>query len=285
MKAAQFEYHRAMAVAEAVDLLAETAADEGRIIAGGQSLVPMMAFRLARPAHLIDINRIPGLDAVTRRGDMLCIGATVRHAKLEHRRDAGVLDRFLAHVARNIAHPPIRNRGTFCGSVANSDPASEWCLLTVTLDAEIVAVSRRGTRDLAAGFFYSGPMSNALAPDEMIVEVRLPVMPDTARWGFSEVSRVAGGFAMAAAAVTWRVEDGRIAAARVGIGGVEGSPRRCGAAEAELDGRRIGEINVEKVAQAAARDVNPMEDAQYGAEFKRHLARTVTTRAVERALS
>jgi aerobic carbon-monoxide dehydrogenase medium subunit len=285
MKAAQFEYHRAMAVEEAVELLAETAADDGRIIAGGQSLVPMMAFRLARPAHLIDINRIPGLNAVTTRGDKLCIGATVRHAMLERSRERGPLNRFLAYVAQNIAHPPIRNRGTFCGSVANSDPASEWCLLTVTLDAEIVATSRRGTRGLAAKSFYYGPMSTALAPDEMIVEVRLPIMPETARWGFAEVSRVAGGFAMAAAAVTWRVDDDRITDARVGVGGVEGAPRRCAAAEAELNGRQVGEIDMEKVAQAAARDVNPMDDGQYDADFKRHLARTVTARAVARALS
>lgn len=282
MKATQFEYYRPKSVAEAVKLLADLAPLDGRIIAGGQTLVPMMAFRLARPAHLIDINSIPELCDLKVAEGKLCIGATVRHATLERGKGSGVLDRYLAFVAHHIAHAPIRSRGTFCGSVANSDPASEWCLVTVTLAGEIVAASRNGHRTILADTFFFGPMTNALASDEMIVEVRLPVLSDTTRCGFYEVSRVAGGFAMAAAAVVYDVKDGRVRSPRLGIGGIESTPRRMAAAEALMEGKSPTEIDIRRVAEIAAETVEPMEEDD---GFKRHLVRTVTARALKRTLA
>ncbi len=222
MKPAPFSYHAPTSLAEAVSLLSRLAPDDGRVMAGGQTLIPMMAFRLARPRHVIDINRIVELGKVTVENGALSIGATVRHNALEQPAPgSGQLGRLLADVVRNIAHPPIRSRGTFCGSVANSDPASEWCLVTATLGAEMVLKSDRGERIVPARDFYTGIMSNALAPDELIASVRISLLPDDTRFGFHEVSRRQGDFAMAAALAVYRPSNGRVLEPRVGVGGVE----------------------------------------------------------------
>ena len=143
MKPAPFRYHAPKTVEEAVATLAEVAGDDGRVLAGGQSLVPIMAFRLARPAHLVDINGIEALARLAVDGDKLCIGACVRHAAFHKPVVDGPLGRLLSAVVRHIAHYPIRTRGTFCGSLAHADPASEWCLVAAALDAEMVAQARR----------------------------------------------------------------------------------------------------------------------------------------------
>src|ERR1700719_922543 len=182
VKPAAFTYHRPATVDQAVDLLAELAPQDGRVLAGGQSLVPIMAFRLARPAHLIDINRVAGLDGLSMRDGQLRIGARVRHAAFHRPVEDGPLGALLATVVRHIAHYPIRLRGTFCGSLAHADPAAEWCLVAATLDAELVAVSRRGERILSAHDFFHGAMQTALQPDELLVEARLPLLPPDARF-------------------------------------------------------------------------------------------------------
>src|SRR5213080_4906204 len=150
MKPARFRYHAPKTIEEALDTLAEVAPEDGRVLAGGQSLVPIMAFRLARPAHLVDINGVAGLDRLVVEGDQLCIGACVRHAAFHKPVVQGPLGRLLAQVVRYIAHHPIRTRGTFCGSLAHADPAAEWCAVAATLDAELVAVSTGGERIIAA---------------------------------------------------------------------------------------------------------------------------------------
>src|ERR1700704_491036 len=146
MKVATFQYHAPQTIEEAVNLLAEVAPFDGRILAGGQSLVPIMAFRLARPAHLIDINAVAGLDGLAVRDGVLRIRARVRHAAFHHPVVDGPLGDLLTTVVRHIAHYPIRLRGTFCGSLAHADPAAEWCAVAVTLEAELVAVSVKGER-------------------------------------------------------------------------------------------------------------------------------------------
>src|SRR5438067_10944259 len=175
MKPAAFRYHAPKTVDEAVALLAEFAADDGRVLAGGQSLVPTMAFRLARPAHLVDINGITELDRLAAQEGALAIGACVRHAAFHRPAIAGPLGNLLAFVVRHIAHYPIRTRGTFCGSLAHADPASEWCLVAATLGGEIKARSAHGTRRIAAADFFQGLMATALEDDELLEEARLPV--------------------------------------------------------------------------------------------------------------
>jgi carbon-monoxide dehydrogenase medium subunit len=283
MKPAAFEYHAPTTVDEAVALLAKYAAHDGRILAGGQSLVPTMAFRLARPAHLVDINNVAGLDRIAVEGGMLRIGACVRHAAFHRPVCDGPLGRLLSHVVRHIAHYPIRMRGTFCGSLAHSDPASEWCLAAAALDATMIAKSTRGEREIAAAGFFEGVMTTALAEDEMLVEARLPLLPDDARAGFCEFNRRAGDFAIAMALVTYRVEGGRIVDPHVGVGGAEDRPRRVAEAEAALVGQAPGDASFRAAARAAAEAVDPMEDHNTSAEYRRDLVATMTRRALENA--
>jgi aerobic carbon-monoxide dehydrogenase medium subunit len=285
MKAAPFDYHAARTVDEAVALLSEYADQDGRVIAGGQSFVPMMAFRLARPGHLIDINGVAELDRLAAEDGVLKIGAMVRHAALETMKTGGVLGRLLSKVAHSIAHKPIRNRGTFCGSIVNADPAAEWCLAAVTLDAEVVARSVRAVRVLPAVGFFMGAMMTELAADELVIECRIPLLADAARFGFDEVSRRVGDFAMAAALATYRLEDGRVVDPRIGIGGVEQCPRRISEAEAMIAGAHPDAGAFRAAAAAAADAVEPMDDGQTGLDYRRQLTRAVVERALERTLS
>jgi len=283
MKPAPFVRHVPRTVDEAIAMLAEFGPQDGRVLAGGQSLVPIMAFRLARPAHLIDINGVAELARHSRDGNTLSIGAGVRHAAF-HRPivDAG-MGRLLATVVRHIAHYPIRVRGTFCGSIAHADPASEWCLVAATLGATMVARSKRGQRIIAADDFFQGIMTTALAEDEILTAVRLPIIADQTRFGFVEFNRRAGDFAIVMALVTVRLADGVIAEARVGIGGAEARPRRIAEAEAALQGRPPTIATFRSAAEAAADAVDPIEDIQSDAEYRRDLVRTITRRALERA--
>lgn len=285
MKPAPFVYHAPRTVEDVVAKLAELAPLDGRILAGGQSLVPMMAFRVARPAHLIDINSVAGLDRVAVEGDVLSISPCVRHAAFHRPVVSGPTGGLLCLVSSNIAHYPIRLRGTFCGSLAHADPASEWCLAAVTLDAEIIAVSVRGRRVIAAGDFFEGMMTTALAEDELLLETRLPLLAADAYFGFYEFSRRAGDYAMAMALVTFRLQDGVIVEPRIGVGGAEGRPRRLSAAEAALAGRKPGIESFRAAAEAAADAVEPLEDMHSDAEFRLDLVRAVTRRALERTLA
>jgi carbon-monoxide dehydrogenase medium subunit len=283
VKPAPFVYHAPKTVDDALANLAEFGPQDGRVLAGGQSLIPMMAFRMARPAHLIDINTVAGLDRLAVEGDVLSVGACVRHAAFHRPVVEGPTGPLLSRVVRDIAHYPIRLRGTFCGSLAHADPASEWCLAAVTLGAEIVAMSRRGRRVMAADDFFEGMMATALAEDELLLEARLPLLPPETRFGFYEFSRRAGDYALAMALVTFRLQDGVIVAPRIGIGGAEARPRRMAAAEAVLAGRGPDSESFRAAAEAAADAVEPMEDIHADAEFRLDLVRAVTRRALERA--
>ena len=283
MKPAPFQYHRPATLAEAVQLLAELAPQDGRVLAGGQSLVPIMAFRLARPAHLVDINRVAGLDRLQAEDRALRIGALVRHAAFHRPVAAGPLGALLGEVVRHIAHYPIRMRGTFCGSLAHADPAAEWGVVATALDAELVAVGGHGERRLAASDFFRGAMETALTPDELLAEARLPILPEGTRFGFAEFSRRAGDYAMAMAMAVLRVEQGAIAAPRIGLGGAEAAPRRIAAAEAVLQGEAPGDAVFRAAAEAAAAAVEPLEDPETDAQYRRELTGAMVYRALARA--
>ena len=283
MKPAPFQYHAPTTIDEAVRTLAEVAGEDGRVLAGGQSLVPIMAFRLARPGHLVDINGVAALRRLAVDGDRLSIGACVRHAAFHKPVVDGPLGRLLATVVRHIAHYPIRTRGTFCGSIAHADPASEWCAVAAALDADMIARRAGGTRTIPAKDFFRGIMTTALDEDEILVEVRLPILPADTRFGFYEFNRRAGDFALAMALVTYRVEDGMISAARVAVGGVESQPRRIAQAEQVLAGRPPDRAAFEAAAAAVAAAVDPLDDATTSASYRRDLAQTVTRRALEQA--
>src|SRR4029077_10576972 len=191
----------------------------------------------------------------------------------------------LSVVVRHIAHYPIRMRGTFCGSLAHADPASEWCLVAATLDATMIARSTRGERQIAAKDFFAGIMSTSLTEDELLAEVRLPLFSADTKFGFNEFSRRAGDFAMSAALVTYRLQGGKIADARVGVGGAEASPRRITEAEAALNGQAPDDKAFRAAAEAAAKAIEPLEDHQTNAEYRRDLVRAVVRRALESSTS
>jgi carbon-monoxide dehydrogenase medium subunit len=283
MKPASFSYHAPTSTDEAVALLAELGPQDGRILAGGQSLVPMMAFRMARPAHLIDINGIAELAKLSVEGEVIRIGACVRHAAFDSDALTGSTGGLLREVVRNVAHYPIRTRGTFCGSVANADPASEWCCVVVALDGAVVLRSQRGTRRVPAAEFFRGVMATALQEDELVVAVDLPMLCEGTRTGFVEFSRRKGDFAVAMALAAYRLENGAIVEPRLAVGGAEPHARRLAEAEDVLRGRAPGTEVFAEAAAAAAAAVDPMEDINNTAAYRRGLVRTLAQRALENA--
>jgi carbon-monoxide dehydrogenase medium subunit len=285
MKPAAFEYHAPTTVDDAVACLAEVAPDGGLVLAGGQSLVPTMAFRLAQPPHLVDINGIAALDRIIEADGQLVIGALTRHAAFETPVTDGPLGRLMAEMAHHIGHAPIRARGTFTGSLAQADPASEWALLAVTLGATVTAHSIRGKREIAAAQLIDGAMTTTLEDDELLTQARLPLPAAGTRMGFAEFSRRSGDYALAMALVAYSVEDGKIIDPLIGIGGAEDRPRRIAEAEAALDGQAPGGPAFEDAARAVAQALDPMEDHATDAAYRRELAGTLTRRALERAVA
>jgi aerobic carbon-monoxide dehydrogenase medium subunit len=281
MKPARFEYSAPSSIDEALTILAERPG--AKILAGGQSLVPAMNFRLARPDSLVDINRVDELDRVEVDGAVLRVGALARHRRFERPLAPGPLGQILPRVARHIGHLPIRTRGTFCGSLAHADPAAEWCLAAVVLEAEIVARSMRGERVLAADEFFDTVFTTALSPDELLVEARLPLLADDESAGFEEVSRRAGDFALVMAMAVLRIVDGHVAAARLGVGGAADRPLRLPEAEASLVGQTPEDAVFEEVAEQAAASVRPLEDIHAGPEYRRRLVRVLLVRALRQA--
>ena len=284
MKPAPFDYHAPRSVGEAVELLAAHG-DDAKILAGGQSLVPAMNFRLARPAVLVDINRIAELDFCATNDRVLRIGALARHTRFERAVTEGPLGMLLADVVRYIAHLPIRVRGTFAGSLAHADPAAEWCVVAATLDAEIRARGKDGERTIDAAAFFRSILTTSLRPDELITEVRLPALGPDWRFGFAEFSRRAGDFALGMALAVLRLDGARITEARIGIGGAGDRPLRISEAERTLEGTMPGPEALAEAGAIAAARVDPFEDLHATAAYRRDLVRVMTKRALERALA
>ena len=283
MKAAAFEYHAPRSLIEATDLLARYAAADARVLAGGQSLVPAMALRVATPAHLVDINRIDELRGLIADDGTLVVRACVRHAAFEKPVESGPLGKLLSSVVWHIAHFPIRTRGTMCGSLANADPASEWCLVAATLHPELTVVSQRGRRTIHSRDWFQGLMTTSLQADELLEQVRFERLPAGTVFGFQEFSRRAGDFALAMALVTFRVEAGVIADPKVGVGAVEATPRRIAAAESALRGRKPSSTVYEEAGDNAALAIDPLVDQRYDGAYRRDLVRALVRRALEQA--
>jgi CO/xanthine dehydrogenase FAD-binding subunit len=284
VKPASFNYLVPASVTEAVTSLADSAGDDTRILAGGQTLIPAMAMRLARPSHLIDINGIAALGKIDVGDTMLRVGACVRHASFHRPVTDGPLGTLLSCVVRHIAHLPIRNRGTFCGSLANADAASEWCLVTTTLDATMVALSVRGERQIGAAEFFRGFMTTALESDEMLVAALLPRLSPRTRFGFVEFSRRAGDFAQAMALVVLESEGARLSRVRVGVGGIEAAPRRLAEVESSLEGQALTAEVLQQAAVIAATVIEPTETTEELQTYKRRLVRAAVLRALSQAV-
>jgi aerobic carbon-monoxide dehydrogenase medium subunit len=280
VKPAPFTYHRTRSVAETVALLAELG-DGAKILAGGQSLVPMMNFRLARPSALVDITRIPGLDYLQAGPDGLRVGALTRHRTIELCRDPAVLDGFgvLPRSARWIGHYPIRARGTLGGSIAHADPAAEWCLLAVLLDAQIQLASPRGQRTVPVTEFFEGFYSTTAEPDEMITEIRFPA--PARRAALTEFAQRQGDFAVVAAAVSIDLDGSSCREVTVVLGGVGPLPYRVDTTE--LAGQPATEATWRQAGQLAAEQIDPPADGHGTAGYRKRLAATLTERALAQA--
>lgn len=283
MKPARFKYVRARSVDEALAVLAEHGGD-AKVIAGGQSLVPMLNFRLLAPAALVDIGRITELAYVrdTRSGGFE-VGALTRHRTLET--SPRVLGSYpvLGAAVAHIGHLAIRNRGTLGGSLAHADPTAELPLMSVLLDARITATSPRGMRTIDAKDFFVGPLSTVLEGDEILTGVELPAPGGLTGWAFEEFARRSGDYAIAAVGVLMRASGGRIADARIAVAGGGGGPVRVAAAEATLAGSAFDESAAEAAARAVDSELEPTGDLQVSADYRRHLIGVLLRRALRTA--
>jgi CO/xanthine dehydrogenase FAD-binding subunit len=282
MKSPPFEYMTAQTVAEAVEALAAADGD-AKLLAGGQSLVPMLNFRLLHPAMLVDINRIPGLDGIEEWDGGLRIGALARHYMLETSPLVAARFPVLIAAMKHVAHVTIRNRGTIGGSLSHADPSAELPLISVLLDAVLTCVSPVGRRHLAARDFFLGALTTALKNDEMVTEVALPGLPGGTGWGFEEFARRSGDFAIAAAAATVCVVEGRAADVRLAVTGMGEVPERMAAAEARLAGEAWDDDVLRAAAALVTKAVEPTSELHGSAAYRRHLAGVLTRRALAAA--
>ncbi|SDX82724.1 carbon-monoxide dehydrogenase medium subunit [Geodermatophilus africanus] len=282
MKPPPFTYSVPTTVADAVALLVEHAEEEPRVLAGGQSLVPLMNFRLAQPGHLVDLRRVTGLDTLRLDGDHLVVGAMVRQATAERSPEVALAAPLLAEALGHVAHPPVRHSGTVVGSIAHADPAAELPAVALALDAEMTVVGPQGERRIPAGEFFLGPFTTALAPEEILTEVRLPRFPGG--HAFVEFARTHGNFAVVGVAALVAVEDGRVSRAAVAASGVAPTPVRLAAAEEALVGMTGDDTAVEAAVDAATAGLDPAGDVHASAATRTDIARVCLREGIGRAL-
>jgi carbon-monoxide dehydrogenase medium subunit len=286
MKPPPFDYVVAESVEAAVAALARAQGD-AKIIAGGQSLVPMLNFRLLKPSLLVDINRIPDLAYIKEHDGALVIGALTRHHQVETSPLIARHFPVMAEAMRHVAHLAIRNRGTIGGSLSHADPAAELPMLALLLDGELHIVSSTGRRTVAVCEFLRGALTVDLADDELLTAIRLPKLPPSTGWGFAEVARRGGDFALAAVAATVTVTDNVISEARVAMMGIGETAQRASDAEALMGGRALEPALLDAVTDAVRASVAPNTDLHASSDYRRHLvgvlARRTLTAAWQRA--
>lgn len=283
MKLPRFEYACPTSLAEAVTLLQERNG-AAKLLAGGQSLVPILAFRLAAPELIVDLKKVPGLDKITIGRDGVRLGAKVRWRDIEQSPALREAHPLLVAAVRHVAHYQIRNEGTVGGSLAHADPAAELPGIAVTCEAEIAVTGPSGTRNIEAADFFRGPLQTSLEHDEVITELRLPAFPVARRWAFLEFARRRGDFALAGVAVFYDLDArGRAANAHVGVIGAGDRPLRLESAERAINGSSVDRDAIAAAAEAACKAVDPMSDIHAPAEYRRALVATLLERALVRA--
>lgn len=282
MKPAPFSHHAPTSVSEAIHLLRENA-PEARVLAGGQSLVPMMNFRLARPTVLIDLNRVADLAYIRDGGDHLAIGAMTRERTIENSDLVRQSCPLLYDATLNIAHLPIRTRGTIGGSIANADPAAEYPATVLALDATLVAHSMRGERRVAAADFFDGVLSTTLEPDEILTEIVVPKPPAGSGAAFVEISRRLGDFALAGVAAQITFDENTVTEVRLAACGVGARPVRLTNAEAEIRNGELTQDSLARAGFAASGESDPDDDVHATAAYRRKLAGVMTRRALVKA--
>jgi carbon-monoxide dehydrogenase medium subunit len=282
VKPASFDYHSPTSIDDALGILQRHQGD-ARVLAGGQSLVPMMNFRLAAPAAIVDLNRIPNLAGIEVADGVVVIGAMARQRQIEFAPLIQEKIPLLGDAMRWVGHLPTRTRGTVGGSIAHADPSAEIPMVLQALAGEVMVRGPEGERRIAAPDLFLAPLSTTLAADEIITEVRFPVMPPEAGHAIEEFARRKGDFAIAAIAVMLVRDGERCATARLATAGIGPIPVRLNEAEAILEQRGLGEAAVAAAAEKAAELVEPMSDQNASADFRRHLTAVLTRRAVLKA--
>jgi carbon-monoxide dehydrogenase medium subunit len=281
---APFEYHRPSTLPDAVALLGRLGED-AKILAGGQSLIPLMKLRLTSPRHVVDLNRIPGLGAIAEKDGALVIGALVRESELEASDLARRRFPILADVCRVIADPLVRNLATVGGNLAHGDPANDHPAVMLALEAEIVAVGPRGARRIPIAGFFTGPLATALSAGEILTEMHLPLPGPRTGGAYLKLERKVGDFATAGVAVQLTLADGGSCThAGIGLTNVGATPIKARRAEALLQGRRVDEPAIREASRQAAAECDPSEDLRGSVAYKRDLVRVLTARAIRRAL-
>ena len=282
MKLPPFDYACPATIPEAVQLLASH--DDAKVLAGGQSLVPMLAFRLAHPSLLVDLRKLAELRQIRISERGVALGAMVRWRDIEDDARLAAAHPLLKAAILHVAHYQIRNRGTVGGSIAHADPAAEMPGIAITCDAEIAVVGKAGARVIQAADFFQGPLMTALTPDEIITEVRLPAWPARRRWGFQEFARRRGDFALAAAALFYDTDaSGKATNAHVGVIGVADRPLRLSGVEAVLNGAAIDTATIAKAEAATTAALDPDSDIHASGAYRKALAGTMVERALKMA--
>jgi len=284
MKPPVFEYLRPKSLDEALQALGRYG-DKGKILAGGQSLVPMLNMRLVRPEVLVDINRLPDLDGVRLDGNALVIGALARHESLRESALVAKHCPLMSEAYRHVSHKPIRNRGTLGGNISHADPASEMPAVLAATEATIIAKSAKSERKIAAKDFFVGPLQTALAAGEIVTEIRVPAAPANQGWAFEEEATRKGDFAMAAIAATLTITGGACSQASIAVAGMGDHALRLDKVEALLERKPVDDKLIAQAATLAAQSVNPDESYQADAQFKRDLVQVLTERALKQARS
>ena len=281
---AAFEYHAPSTIGEATALLAKLGED-AKVLSGGQSLIPLMKLRLASPAHLVDINAIPGLSGIREADGFLRIGALTRESDLEESEIVRTRYPLLHDTSKVIADPIVRNLATVGGNLAHGDPANDHPATMLALGAEIVAVGPKGERRMPIATFFTGPFETGLRPDEILVEIRVPVPPARSGGAYLKLERKVGDFATAAVAVQVTLgANGACEQAGIGLTNVGLTPIKATKAEASLKGKALDESAIKQAAELAAQAAEPSADLRGSVEYKKDLVRVLTARALRKAV-
>ncbi len=280
---AAFDYRAPASLAEAVDILRQRG-EEAKVMAGGQSLIPLLKLRFSQPALVVDIGRLPNLAGVTRKDGHLHIGALTRHGEVEHAAELKTLCPILPEAAHWIADPLIRNQGTVGGSICHADPAGDWGSVMLALGADLVARSESGERVIHAADFFQGPFTTALRPDEILTEIRIPVAAHSGG-AYNKLERKVGDFATVAVAVQVEMNGGKVAKAGIGLTAVSDRNMKAVDAEKSLSGKEPTDAAIAEAARLAAAAAEPKSDVRGSAEYKKDIVRVFVQRGLKTAVA
>jgi carbon-monoxide dehydrogenase medium subunit len=283
MKSAPFDYVAPTSVPEALAVLTEHG-DESKVLAGGQSLVPVLALRLARPGVLVDINKVPELAGVSRENGTIRIGAATTHADIEHSSELLEAAPLLGRAARFIGHFQIRNRGTFGGSLAHADSAAEWPAVAVALDAELEIASASGIRRTPAAEFFVSTFMTTLEPEDLLIAAYIPVWGAHSGFAVEELARRSGDFALAGVVCGVQVADGKVTRSALAVLGLGSTPVRLGAVEEELAGSDLDSLDLHSLGEGAVDALDPPDDVHASGGYRRQVGAELVTRALSRAI-